>query len=59
MKTAFPPRGPRSNLIKLWVTADERRTWEDLARARGTTVTEAVKEIMREASRAELQTTRK
>ncbi len=39
----FPPRGPRSNHIKIDVTTDERKSIEHLARIWGCTVVEAMK----------------
>ncbi len=43
----FPPRGPRSNHIKIDVTTSERQQWEKLARDMGCTVVECVKKTMR------------
>lgn len=43
MRTQFPPRGPRSNHIKLNVSTDERRDLEQLAQHYGCTVLEAIK----------------
>lgn len=39
----FPPRGPRSNHIKIDVTTDERKTAEYVAKHYGCTVVEAFK----------------
>ncbi len=47
MKTQFPPRGPRSNHIKIDVTTEERKQAEDVAAQMGCTVVEAFKTAMR------------
>jgi hypothetical protein len=43
----FPPRGPRSNHIKIDVTTEERKEWEAVAKSMGCTVVEAAKTAMR------------
>ena len=48
----FPPRGPRSNHIKIDVSTDERKEAEQVAASLGCTVVEAFKTAMRhEANR--------
>lgn len=48
----FPPRGPRSNHIKIDVSTDERKEAEAVASQLGCTVVEAYKTAMRhEANR--------
>lgn len=47
MRTQFPPRGPRSNHIKLNVSTEERRQAETVAQLLGCTVVEAYKSAMR------------
>ncbi len=43
----FPPRGPRSNHIKIDVTTEERKQAEAVAAQMGCTVVEAFKTAMR------------
>ena len=51
MKTQFPPRGPRSNHIKINVSTDERKEAEAVAERLGCTVVEAFKTAMRHEAR--------
>jgi hypothetical protein len=43
LRTQFPPRGPRSNHIKINVSTAERKDWERLASHYGVTVVDAVR----------------
>ncbi len=43
----FPPRGPRSNHIKIDITTEERKQAEEVAASMGCTVVEAFKTAMR------------
>lgn len=43
----WPPRGPRSNHVKIDVTTEERKEWEAVAKSLGCTVVEACKTAMR------------
>lgn len=47
----FPPRGPRSNHIKIDVSTDERKEAEAVASQLGCTVVEAFKTAMRHEAR--------
>ncbi len=51
LRTQFPPRGPRANHIKIDVSTNERKQWEELARGDGLTVVETIKKTMRERVR--------
>ena len=52
MRTAFPPRGPRSCLLKVPVTIAERKEVEALALAYGCSTIDAVKTALKlEAAR--------
>ena len=47
----FPPRGPRSNHIKINVSTEERKEAEAVAERLGCTVVEAFKTAMRHEAR--------
>ena len=47
MRTQFPPRGPRSNHIKIDVTTEERKQAEGVAATLGCTVVDAFKTAIR------------
>ena len=47
MRTQYPPRGPRSNHIKIDVTTEERKQAEGVAASLGCTVVEAFKTAIR------------
>ena len=47
MRTQFPPRGPRSNHIKIDVTTEERKQAEGVAASLGCTVVDAFKTAIR------------